>query len=698
MIKTFLLEIGCEEIPARMIPPAVDQLREGFRNELQLHHVPPVKVEVFATPRRLAVIIQGLPDRQPDRETQVTGPTVTSAFDASGEPTQAASGFARAQGVRVEDLVRVKRSRGEHVAVRKKIPGREIGDILASLIPGLIDSLNFAKTMRWGNGEHRFVRPVRWIVARMDSRLLEFSWAGVDSSTESRGHRRKGSRPLPIRSAGVYLKVLRRAGILPDSRERRAEIERQLAEAARQMKGIPVEDEELLETVTFLVERPLVIPGRFAKEFLDLPDEVLRTALRYHQKCFSLLDGEGKMLNGFLAVADAEADPQGTIRRGNEWVLAARLADAQFFWKEDRKTSLEARCRKLDRITFHKELGSYQDKTERMLILCERLAAGDRMVVEDLRTACRFAKADLTSHLVGEFPELQGTMGGLFAHKEGYPEAVSEAIYDQYLPRALGGTVPRSLVGALLGIADRLDTLTGLFHLGEEPSGSKDPFGLRRAAQGICKIAIELDLDLDLVDLVDESLKLQTSPSASGDPQGTRRRILEFFRERLAHVLGTYGHSKDEVEATLRSGAWNPRDAHSRAAALGMIRPDPDFEALAVAFKRVRNILQGQPEAKVTAEHFREPAEKDLFEAFQKIHVQVEKDLRERDYPEALRRIASMRGVIDRFFDKVLVMSKEAVIRRNRLALLQAVSNMFLEIADFSCMEIGENRPDREPS
>jgi glycyl-tRNA synthetase beta chain len=690
MSGSFLLEVGCEEIPARMMPGTLEQLRQGWGEALQRERIAADRIRVLGTSRRLVVLAEGMPERQPDAEVQVTGPAVGAAFDDDGRPTRAAIGFAAAQGVAVEDLHRVRRSKGEHVAARKQVRGRASHEILAELIPALLGSLNFPKAMRWGAGDTRFVRPVRWIVARFDAQPLDLSWAGVLAGSDSRGHRRAGSRPVPIDAIGSFSDRLRQEGIWLDPDERRDEIERQLREAAAAAGGTLVEDPELLGTVSYLVEQPLVIRGEFGPEFLELPEEVLRTSMRHHQKCFSIRGTDGRLCNGFLAVADAGGDPDGIIRRGNEWVLRARLADARFFWEEDLKVPFADRCRELERVTFHKELGSYHHKAERLGALADELARNQDVGADDLRTACRLGKCDLTSHLVGELPELQGIMGGLYARQSGLPDPVCDAIYDQYLPRSLDDPCPRGLEGALFAVADRIDTLAGMFLLGEIPTGSRDPFGLRRAAQGICKIGIDKEIEMILDPWVERALALHRRSPARGEIAAVQSALLGFLRERLAFVLVSKGFAADTVEAVLRAGADNPIDSYRRTAALDAIRTDREFEAVAIGFKRVRNILSGQPEVECDAAALKEPAEKNLFERYVKARDRIDDQLGQRDYPAVLNEVASMRSAIDQFFDDVLVMTEDQSVRRNRIGLLQRLSGLFLRIADFSCMEIAE--------
>ena len=708
---TFLLEIGTEEIPARMIPGALRDLADGLVAGLLAGFLLPETraaagpdVTTYATPRRLAVRVGALRPSQPDREEAVTGPAVKSAYDPSGRPTKAAEGFARAQGARVEELQRITTARGECVAVVRKVRGMAAADVLARTVPAVVAGMAFPKTMRWGSGEHRFVRPIHSVLALLDEQVVDLSIAGVRSGRETFGHRVAGAVRIPVRHPDEYLDVLRRNGVLADVEERRRLIEDGLRKEARAGGGRiapppgagtgadDAGDQELLGEVVHLVEWPTVIGGAFDDAYLSLPAEILVTAMRHHQRYFSLVAADGRLLGRFLAVINAPADPQGAIRRGNEWVLRARLADARFFWEEDRKTALATLAPRLERVTFHEKLGSYARKAERMAGLAETIAGdfqGARSKPDRgaLLEAVRLCKVDLTTQMVKEFPELEGLVGGLYARADGLPAMVADAIYQHYLPRTAEDPVPATAEGAVLSLADRLDTQAGIFLLGIVPTGSRDPYALRRSVQGACRILIETGIHLSLERLVDTALQgyeRTHAPEESVPRAQARAALLEFYRARLQHLGETAGLRQDSVRAALQASADDPADARLRMQALDSIRSEAGFEALAGAHKRIKNILKDQPAGVPDARLLKEKAEKALHRALEEARPAIEAAVLRHEPLEALRRIARLRPALDAFFEEVMVLSEERALRDNRLALLHAIAALFLRVADFS--------------
>ncbi len=711
--RVLLLEIGTEEIPARMLGPALKDLAQGLYNEIVGRSIAPSvgftlegNFETFGTPRRLAVRASGLLAAQPDREEEVTGPPVRAAFDASGRPTKAAEGFARAQGVPVKDLRRVTSPKGECVAVRRAVRGSPAAEVLAEAIPPLVLRMTFPKTMRWGAGEHRFVRPIHSVVALLDEEVIEMVIAGIRSGRETFGHRFAGTARIPLRHPGEYVDALRRNGVLADVEERTKTIQDQLRREAERAggriapppgsgAGSEAGDSALLEEVTHLVEWPTVIAGEFDPAFLDLPPEILVTAMRHHQKYFSLLRPDGTVLNRFLAVANTRGDRSGAIRRGNEWVLRARLADARFFWEDDRKAPLADRSATLERVTFHEKLGSYAAKTRRMARLVEAIlpafeghAAADRRAVEQATALC---KNDLTTQMVKEFPELEGIVGGLYARADRLPEPVASAIYAHDLPRGADDPLPATPEARVVSLADRLDTQAGIFLLGIVPTGSRDPYAVRRSVQGVCRILIEGKLHISLSRCLDAALAGYDGQVVEGmvPKEQARGALLDFYRGRLQYLGEEIPLRHDSVRAALAASFDDPFDARLRMEALEAIRREADFESLVVAHKRIKNILPGP--ADEAARH-REPGTTDLKEdAERRLHADllacregVEQALLGRDYGAALRRIARLRPALDRFFESVMVMAEDRALRDNRLALLAAVGGLFLRIGDFS--------------
>ena len=706
----FLLEIGTEEIPARMMDGGLRDLAEGLYAELEAARLLPESgsslagnVETFGTPRRLAVRVRGLRAQQPDALEEITGPPVGAAFDAAGRPTRAAEGFARAQGVAVDALLRIKSPKGECVGVRRTKSGLAAADVLASRVPAVVAALVFPKTMRWGTGEHRFVRPIHWVVALLDGRVVEVSLCGVRASDRTRGHRLGGPEPIPMTDPSRYVEVLREHLVAAPIEERRSAIQARLQEAASAAgarvaapPGAPAGSEgdaELLHEVTRSVEWPLVISGEFDAAFLDLPREVLVTALRHHQKAFALEGPDGRLLNRFLAIADAPKDTKGAIRRGNEWVLRARLADARFFWDEDRKAPLEAHGAGLDRVTFHEKLGSYARKVERMLALAETTLpaferSGQRVDGGAARQAVRLCKADLTTQMVKEFPELQGIVGGLYARADRLPEPAAAAITDHYLPRAAEDPLPRTAEAAVVSLADRLDTQAGIFLLGIVPTGSRDPYGLRRSVLGTCRILIEMRLHVSLEALIDRALAGYRDSGIEGAVGGdaAKTALLEFYRGRLEHLGEAISPRADSVRAALAAGMDDPFDLRLRVEAIDALRREPGFLTLALAHKRIKNILKDRPVGPPDAALLKDEAERALERALRQALPLIAAAQERADHLAALRAIERLAPHLDRFFTEVLVMADDPRLRDNRMGLLREIGGLLLRVVDFSEM------------
>jgi glycyl-tRNA synthetase beta chain len=715
--RSFLLEIGTEEIPARMLPEALDSLARRLRSAvderelLDREETPSAgKVRTYGTPRRLAVRIDGLRERQPDKVVEVTGPPAKAAYDSSGRPTRAAEGFARAQGVAVAALRRIATPRGECLGVRREVRGSSAAEVLAEVVPHVVGSMTFPKMMRWGSGEHRFVRPVHSVLALLGESTVDMTIAGIRSGNDTFGHRFAGEARIAVRNIDDYPGILRDNGVLADVEERRRHLEEQLAAAARRSGGRIAPppgapsgaegDPELLQEVVHLVEWPLVVEGEFDPAFLQLPAEILVTAMRHHQKYFSLLSDSGGLQNRFLAVANCRSDPSGAIGRGNAWVLHARLADARFFWDDDRRTSLMERVAALERVTFHMQLGSYRRKTDRIGRLCERLAAPFRsagLEPDDaaLRQAALLSKADLTSQMVGEFPELQGIVGALYARAESLAPATAQALYEQYRPAAAEDATPSSIEGAILSLADRIDTQAGIFLLGLVPSGSSDPYGLRRSVLGACRILIERQVHLPLAEILTGAIADYAGDIADNGipPARALRTLLDFYRARLQFLGEEAGLRQDSARAALAIDCDGPFDAVQRMRALDAIRSDTEFDNLATAHKRIKKITQGHEISDLHPGLLNEQAEKDLHAALQSEETRIEAAVAQRDYVAVLRSIARLRPLLDRFFDDVMVMAEDLRLRNNRIALLQQIAALFQRIGDFSEIAVASDRP-----
>ena len=681
----FLLEILTEEIPAATLAGAREDLARGIADALSEANLLPEAVQSFATPRRLIVWAKEVPERQSDREEEVLGPPAAVAFDADGKPTRAAEGFARAQKAEVSALVVVDSARGRTVAVRRTVPGRPAVEVLAEIVPRVVDTLTFPKTMRWGGGERSFVRPVRGVLALFGGRVVPLELLGVRAGNSTVGHRVLSDGPLTVTGAEDYLQKLRGAYVEPDGELRRAAILESARRLATQVGGRIDADSDLAAVLADLVEWPGLVRGAFDPQFLELPEEITTTAMRVHQK-FLPVRGADRLLPHFIAVMDNASDRRGFIAKGNEWVLNARLADARFFFREDSRETLESRLPELERLTFQDRLGSYAAKASRLEELSAAIAeaVGRREIVPEVRIAARLSKADLVTRMVREFTDLQGVMGGLYARAEGKPDTVWKAIYDQYRPQGATDDPPRGETGAVLSLADRFDTLAGLFRAGLLPTGSRDPYGLRRAAAGAVAIAVARRWRIDWQPIARKALDLYPADLPGLAPEAALAELETFFADRLRNRLERHGSSYDEVSAVVNVGVWDFADAAERASALTEARRRLDFRSLVLAFKRIRNILGSEPSREPMPELYQEDAERALAADFLAAKGLLEELVRERRYSEALETIASIAPSLDRFFVEVLVNAPEEDVKRNRHALLSAIQREFTKIADFS--------------
>ena len=697
----FLFEVGLEEIPARMIAPAQAELAERVRALLTREKLIAAEttVESYSTPRRLAVKVAGVIAQQPDIEELLTGPASSIAF-RDGEPTPAAFAFAKKAGVEVSALTRTTTAKGEYVSAEVHRKGQSAAEVLKAQLPKELAGLYWPKNMYWREGKpERFVRPLRWLLALLDDQVVDVEFAGTIASNKTYGHRiLRGDAPIEIGHPSEYLSKLEAAYVVTDVEARRHRIRKALDAAARPVPGIRWrEDHTLVDAVTHLTEWPSVVLGNFEEEYLSLPEEVLVTVMRDHQKYFALEGESGKLAPHFLAVLNTEADEAGlaVIRHGNERVLRSRFKDARFFWDVDQKILLVDRVEMLKAVTFQKDLGSYYAKTQANGIIAGMLAdletfQGATVDKALLLKAVELSKTDLTAELVKEFTELQGVVGGLYANAQGHPTAVATAIYWQYSPASSEDAIPPTVEGQILGLADRINSIVDMFAIGLKPTGSKDPFALRRAASGIVKILAESQLPISLTGLS----KIAIQASAQSGAHETKADVEAFLRERLDFYLReTQGLSYDVVAATLAAGDDNIPDAISRAEALTAVRGSEDFAAISAAFKRIKNILRQAAEKETNAGGapprvaeglLTDPAEKALYAESTRLAVAVEELRGQRKYSEALQQIATLRPHVDHFFDKVMVMAPEPETRRNRLALIASVLREFSKIADFS--------------
>lgn len=700
----FLFEIGCEEIPAGMIAKAASELKvileKYFLTSALLEENSAARsIETFGAPRRIAAIVRNVRLKQEDRTREVTGPPKSVAYDNVGEPTRAAVSFAEKQGIPLSKLTIVDTPKGEYVAAVQIIRGRPAQEILSEFLPQAIREIAWPRSMYWtGARGPRFIRPIRWIVALLDGKVIPFSFAGVQSANRTQGHRFLGKPDIPVTGSADYESKLKKNFILcrPDERRNKIESEIRTVSSRKNLRAHP--DAALLDQVTYLNEYPSVIAGGFDPAFLDLPDEILITVMRGHQKYFALESRNGELAPQFLAVINLANDSKGLVRQGHERVLRARFADAQFFWQTDQKVKLADYLPKLAAVTYESRLGSYKDKVERMRALARWFAeqwfnAGvTEADVAGSDRAAELAKCDLVTEMVGEFPELQGVVGGLYSRAQSEPDDIAWAVYDHYKPVGLDDPIPRNLTGCAVALADKLDSLVACFAVGAIPTSSGDPFALRRAALGIVKIILERELPLSLSAAVSASARGVTeNPPKIAVPDAVQKQVLDFLLERARYILRERrGFAYDEINAAFAAGADDLVDAVERLKALKAIRHSRNFEPLAASFKRIRNILEksagasDKAQAGVKQELLREAAELQLQTAAQRIGEEASRRKKEKKYRQALEKISELRPAVDFFFDKVLVMHEDESIRRNRLALLGNLLKEFSTIADFS--------------
>ncbi|MBF0424210.1 MAG: glycine--tRNA ligase subunit beta [Magnetococcales bacterium] len=706
-MSEFLLEIGCEEIPARMLPEGVAALREALTAALHNADLTHGRIDAHGTPRRLMISVEDLASRQPECIEERRGPAVDKAFDPSGQATKAALGFARSCGLAMEQLSRESTAKGTYLVARMARPGRLAREILADIIPGIIQGLPWPKTMRWGSGDFRFVRPIHTLVALLDGEVLDIAVGGVQAGDQTTGHRFLAPGYHRVTGVYQYVDLLAVTKVILDQ-QARAEIIRAGAERlAAQVNGVPLIDPELLAENACLTEWPVPLRGAFDAQYLEIPPEVLTTSMQRHQKYFPVVDGDGKLLPYFVLVANMEVPDPSVLIRGNQRVLRARLEDAAFYWKLDRETPLANRREGLRQVVFQARLGTLWQKSRRLEELAARIATAVAPdAVSDVQTAAELAKCDLISGMVGQFPELQGVMGGYYARAEGLGSGIAIAIADHYKPQGAADSLPDNTPGKILAIADKLDTLVGCFGIGLVPSGTKDPFALRRAALGIIRILLESDAGGKGSGQGSPWARLPLRPwiaaACAGyethgekldqDPAAIARELLAFFLGRLRAHLKAEGIEHDAIDAVAALDLDDLFDIVRRVRALETFKGFPAYTALVAANKRIANILrQTDPETIEAAlasasggDILGHPAEQGLRQAIETLETAASGLVDNGDYTAALDALAGLHGVIDRFFADILVMDPDMETRRRRIGLLARVRNMFTRVADVS--------------
>ena len=688
--RDLLVEIGTEELPPKALRRLSDAFAEGIRSRLEAAELAHGEVRPYATPRRLAVWVREVAAGQADKEVERRGPALTAAFDDDGNPTKAAQGFARSCGVEVDALETLETDKGAWLAYRTTEAGRPTPALLPQMVQEALEALPIPKRMRWGDRQVQFVRPVHWAVLLFGEEVVESEILDANTGRESQGHRFHHPGPLYVAEPAAYAPLLESEGrVLPDFEARREAIKGQVLEAAARVEGEAVIDEALLDEVTGLVEWPVALVGEFDPAFLELPPEVLISAMQGHQKYFHLVDAKGTLQPRFITVSNIESREPEQVRHGNERVLRPRLADADFFWRQDRAQRLAERVESLREVVFEKRLGSLYDKTRRVEALAGTVAEAIGADAALAARAARLAKCDLMTEMVGEFPELQGTMGLYYAQHDGEHEDVALALDEQYRPRFAGDVLPTTGVARALAVADRLDTLVGIFGIGQPPSGDKDPYALRRAALGVLRVLIEDELDLDLVALIAAAEKAYRDDGVEL-VDDVAEQVLEFMMERLRAYYHDRGVAPDTFDAVRARRPTRPVDFDRRVRAVDAFRDLAEAEALAAAHKRIHNILRKAEETvpeRYDADALVEPQERALAERLEGLAAEVEPLLEEGAYAKALQTLAGLREPVDAFFDGVMVMAEDPGVRANRLGLLKRLSGLFLATADISRLQ-----------
>ncbi len=687
-----LFEIGTEEIPAGYLEPALEQMKAEFISKTSEMHIEHGDVRLFGTPRRLAFIVSALADKQDDIREELLGPSVKAGLDGDGNFTKAAMGFARSKGADVGDLKKVSTEKGEYLMLVREVKGEDVDSLLPGLLEGIIGKLSFPKSMRWATGSKTFARPLQWLLAMHGKKVIYITYEGIHSQGTSRGHRFLCNSEIAIEEATSYEQQLLEADVVVDIAKRREMTLTSIKEALADFDGLAggsvSVDEELLDTVINLVEYPQGVCGSFDEKFLQLPDEVLITSMRVNQKYFPVVDTDGNLMAGFVAVNNTRMDDVTLTRKGHQRVLRARLEDALFFFNTDKERSLESFVEALPGIIFQAKLGTMQEKTERVVklgrMLCEIVAPS---LVADVERAAFLCKADLLTDMVGEFPSLQGIMGEAYALASGEKEGVALAIREHYMPRRAGAECPRSQLGAIVGLADRIDTLAGCFGIGQKPSGTADPFGLRRLSLAVLQIVQEFSFTLSLKEIFLKALALY-GDRVDGS-QKTVQVIVSFIEGRFRNDCVARGMESEVVLAATSVTFDEINDCCLRIAALTEMKKDDSFAILAASYKRIRNIIKENKETAVDPALFQDDAERGLYESLLQVRENMEPLLAKKSYGDAAMQLLAIKEPVDIFFDKVMVMAEDAGVRQNRLNLLTALGVLVLQIGDISKMQEG---------
>ncbi|SHG91389.1 glycine--tRNA ligase subunit beta [Tepidibacter thalassicus] len=684
MNKDLLFEIGCEEIPARFMNSSLNQLKENAEKFLNENRLNFKSIKTYGTPRRLTLIVEGLNDKQYDLEEEIKGPAKKIAFDEENNPTKPLQGFMRSKGVNLDDLYFKVVGKEEYVFAKIKEKGKNTEDVLKDLLPNIIRSINFPKSMRWGGKNLRFARPIRWIVSVYNGETLEFDIEGIRASNITRGHRFLGSDNIVVNSVDEYLNKLRENYVILDQNERREIIKEQCIKVARDLDGQILLDEDLLEEVTYILEYPTAFYGEFKEDYLKLPKEVVITPMKEHQRYFPVVKEDGSLLPNFITVRNGTDYKIENVKKGNEKVLEARLADALFFYKEDTKKPLESYIDGLKNVVFQEKLGTVYDKTLRIEELSKKLIQdlGYEEEKEEVLRAAKLCKADLVTNMVFEFTELQGVIGREYSKVSGEKEIVSEAIFEHYLPRFSGDNLPSTKAGIVLSIADKLDSIAGFFAIGIQPTGSYDPYALRRQALGIINIIMDKNISVSLKQIINYSLDNYTN--LDFDKEKVALEILEFFKQRIKNLFSEKGIRYDVIDAVLSSNTDDIADMYIRAKELNLWIEKDEIVEILTAFNRVSTLAQKAECSKVNEDYLQVDEEKILYNKFKEVSKNVNLAIQKAEYSKALDEFISLKQPIDNLFDTVMIMDKDENIKNNRLALLKQIYDTMLLICDLS--------------
>ena len=687
MFGELLLEIGTEEIPSEYLEQGLQELRQLAESYLRDNRIEMKEgLVTFGTPRRLVLVGRAIADKQEDMVQEMTGPPKKAAFDEQGNPTKAAFGFAKKQGVSVDELQTIETPKGEYLYVKRTMPGRHTREILSEALPELIASIPWPKSMRWGHETFSFVRPIHWVLALFSGEVIPFEVAGVRSGDKTKGHRFMAPHTMKIHDLQDYLEKMKESFVIIDQTEREGEVEKAAVAAAKTVSGTILRDPELLSTVANMVEFPSAVCGSFDEEFLDLPDPVLITPMKKHQRYFSICDQDGRLMPHFVAVNNTIARDESVVRKGHERVLRARLADADFFFKEDRKRPLEDRLEDLKTVIYQAQLGTSFAKVQRFTTLAEYLAEQiEPEKIYEVRLAARLCKCDLVTDMVMEFPSLQGVMGEIYARLDGHPEDVCRAISDHYLPSQADSNLPESLIGSIVGMADRMDTIVGFFAIGLEPTGTADPYALRRQTLAIIRMIRDKKITLSILDFVSRAGSI-LSENLTFDSGKVIHKVLYFIKDRLKNMLLSEGITHDFIDAVVASDFSFLHQVEKRIEAVQRFRGHSNvFEPLAISFKRIANMVGGFKRThKVIPELFESESEEVLWSTFLEVRDKAKREIDEENYFEALNEMATLAPVIDELFSHVMVMAEDRKIRENRLELLSQLQDVFLQVADLS--------------